>query len=126
MSEATEIDAVEAWRRQQREYHATATLLDRTLEQRFELGLSEFEVLDLIWEAQTDQVTLRSIGDLTPMTQSALSRVADRLARAGLLGRDECSFDRRSRFVSLSEEGAAVHAEARKVYRRLLAGEAAD
>jgi DNA-binding MarR family transcriptional regulator len=125
MSKATDVDVVEAWREQQKAYHATATLLDRTLEQQFDLGLSEFEILDLIWEARSDECTMRNLVDLTPMTQSALSRVVDRLTRAGLIGRNECSYDRRSMFVSLTPKGTTVHAEARKVYRRLLAGELA-
>ena len=129
MSKATDIDVVDAWREQQKAYHATATLLDRTLEQRFDLGLSEFEILDLIWESNTqakdDKCTMRDLVDLTPMTQSALSRVVDRLTRAGLIGRNECTYDRRSMFVSLTAKGMTVHAEARKVYRRLLAGELA-
>jgi DNA-binding MarR family transcriptional regulator len=122
MSKATEIDAVEAWREQERAYHATATLLDRALKQEFDLGLSEFEVLDRVGDANGEQVTMRTLVDLTPLTQSALSRVVDRLTRAGMIGRDECSFDRRSMFVSLTDEGTRVHAQARQVYRRLLAG----
>jgi len=44
-------------------------------------------------------------------------------ARAGLIGRNECSYDRRSMFVSLTPDGVSVHARARKVYRKLLAEE---
>jgi DNA-binding MarR family transcriptional regulator len=68
---------------------------------------------------------MRDLVDLTPMTQSALSRVVDRLTRAGLLGRNECTYDRRSMFVSLTPEGEVVHSKARKVYRKLLADELA-
>ena len=40
MSKTTEADVVEAWREQQKAYHATATLLDRTLEQRTSLRVA--------------------------------------------------------------------------------------
>lgn len=123
MSKATSADVVEAWREQQKAYHATASLLDRTLEQEFDLGLSEFEILDLVSEANSDECTMRDLVGLTPMTQSALSRVVDRLSRAGLIARNECTFDRRSMFVSLTPEGVSVHSRARKVYRKLLADE---
>jgi DNA-binding MarR family transcriptional regulator len=123
MTKTTAVDVVEAWREQQKAYQATASKLDRTLEHEFDLGLSEFEILDLVSEANDDKCQMRDLVGLTPMTQSALSRVVDRLTRAGLLGRDECSFDRRSLFVSLTPEGAAVHARARKVYRQLLSDE---
>ena len=123
MTKTMTVDVVEAWREQQKAYQATASKLDRTLEQEFDLGLSEFEILDLVSEARDDKCMMRDLVGLTPMTQSALSRVVDRLTRAGLIGRDECSFDRRSLFVSLTPEGAAVHARARKVYRQLLSDE---
>ena len=106
MTKTTTVDVVEAWREQQKAYQATASKLDRTLEQEFDLGLSEFEILDLVSEARDDKCMMRDLVGLTPMTQSALSRVVDRLTRAGLIGRDECSFDRRSLFVSLTPEGA--------------------
>ena len=118
-------DVIDDWRERQRLYLATAANLERTLDQKFDLGLSEFEILDLVWESNTPECTMRDIVDLTPMTQSALSRVVDRLARAGLLKREECTTDRRSMFVTLTKEGAAVHSKARKVYREVLANELA-
>jgi DNA-binding MarR family transcriptional regulator len=108
------------WRDQQRIYLETAAALDRALEQQFDLGLSEFEILDLVWEAKTEECAMRDIVDLTPMTQSALSRVVDRLTRAGLVERKECSYDRRSMFVGLTAEGQRVHGDARAVYREML------
>ena len=127
MSPTTRADAdvIDDWRERQRTYLATAATLDRMLGQKFDLGLSEFEILDLVWESNTPECTMRDIVDLTPMTQSALSRVVDRLTRAGLLKREECTTDRRSMFVGLTAEGAAVHTRARKVYREVLANELA-
>lgn len=114
---------IDTWRDRQRAYLATAASLDRALERECGLGLSEFEILDLVWEAKSDECAMRDIVDLTPMTQSALSRVVDRLAKAGLLERNECSYDRRSTFIGLSAEGIRVHAIARKLYREILASE---
>ena len=120
-----EKDVVERWRSLQSTYLSTASALERALDEQCDLGLSEFEILDLISEANSDKCTMRDLVDLTPMTQSALSRVVDRLTKAGLLGRNECTYDRRSLFVSLTPEGETVHAKARKVYRKLLADELA-
>ena len=119
----TTSDVIDDWRERQRTYLATAATLDRALEQKFDLGLSEFEILDLVWESNTPECTMRDIVDLTPMTQSALSRVVDRLAKAGLLTREECTTDRRSMFVALTSDGKTVHSKARKVYREVLASE---
>jgi DNA-binding MarR family transcriptional regulator len=122
-TQRTDADVIDDWRERQRTYLATAANLDRALEQNFDLGLSEFEILDLVWESNTPECTMRDIVDLTPMTQSALSRVVDRLARAGLLKREECTTDRRSMFVALTHDGKAVHSKARKVYRDVLDSE---
>jgi DNA-binding MarR family transcriptional regulator len=116
-------DVIDDWRERQRTYLATAASLDRALEQKFDLGLSEFEILDLVWESNSNECTMRDIVDLTPMTQSALSRVVDRLTKAGLLKREECTTDRRSMFVALTHDGKAVHTRARKVYSEVLASE---
>lgn len=120
---AIETDIVDVWRDRQRTYLATAAALDRALEHEFNLGLSEFEILDLVAEHKSDECAMRDIVDLTPMTQSALSRVVDRLTKAGLVQRNECSYDRRSLFVGLTDEGAAVHKRARKLYCSMLADE---
>ena len=108
------------WRDQQRAYLETAASLDRALEQEYDLGLSEFEILDLVWEAKTEECAMRDIVDLTPMTQSALSRVVDRLTRAGLVERKECSYDRRSMFVGLPAEGQRVHEECTCSHERIM------
>lgn len=123
MAKTTDTDVIEQWRKLQSVYHATASALDRALDGQFDLGLSEFEILDLVDEANSDECTMRDLVDLTPMTQSALSRIVDRLQKAGFLERKECSYDRRSMFVGLTPEGETVHAKARKLYRSMLADE---
>ena len=116
-------DVVERWRSLQSAYLSTASALERALDERCDLGLSEFEILDLMAESREDQCLMRDLVQRTPMTQSALSRIVDRLQKAGLVQRMECGFDRRSMFVEMTDKGSAVHAEARGVYRSLLAAE---
>ncbi|WGW13558.1 MarR family transcriptional regulator [Saxibacter everestensis] len=116
-------DVVEQWRGLQGSYLSTAAALDHVLGENFELGLSEFEILDLIAENNADECRMRALVDLTPMTQSALSRIVDRLQKAGLVERKECDLDRRSMFVSLTAQGTSLHARAREVYRSTLAAE---
>ena len=116
-------DVVERWRSLQSAYLSTASVLERALDERCDLGLSEFEILDLVAEERQDPCLMRDLVQRTPMTQSALSRIVDRLQKAGLVQRMECGFDRRSMFVEVTEKGAKVHAEAQQVYRSLLADE---
>ncbi|WP_240948921.1 MarR family winged helix-turn-helix transcriptional regulator [Microbacterium salsuginis] len=116
-------DVVERWRSLQSAYLSTASVLERALGERCDLGLSEFEILDLVAEERQDPCLMRDLVQRTPMTQSALSRIVDRLQKAGLVQRMECGFDRRSMFVAVTEKGAKVHAEAQQVYQSLLADE---
>jgi DNA-binding MarR family transcriptional regulator len=116
-------DVVERWRSLQSAYLSTASVLERALDERCDLGLSEFEILDLVADDRQEQCLMRDLAQRTPMTQSALSRIVDRLQKAGLVERMECEFDRRSMVVEMTAKGAKVHAEAQQVYRSLLADE---
>ncbi|NLP85234.1 winged helix DNA-binding protein [Microbacterium sp. CFH 90308] len=123
MLDMAQNDVVERWRSLQSAYLSTASVLERALGERCDLGLSEFEILDLVAEERQDPCLMRDLVQRTPMTQSALSRIVDRLQKAGLVQRMECGFDRRSMFVAVTEKGAKVHAEAQQVYQSLLADE---
>jgi DNA-binding MarR family transcriptional regulator len=113
---------IEQWRSMQSAYLATSSALDRALNEQYDLGLSEFEILDLVsGPHETEDCTMRDLLQLTPMTQSALSRVVDRLQKAGLVERNECSWDRRSMFVGMTKSGKKVHAEAKQLYTGMLA-----
>lgn len=54
------------------------------------------------------------------MTQSAMSKVVDRLEKAGLISRHSCEDDRRSLFLELTDAGRALHDEAAVEHRALL------
>ncbi|WP_457965523.1 MarR family transcriptional regulator [Arthrobacter sp. D1-29] len=54
------------------------------------------------------------------MTQSAMSKVVDRLQKAGLLIRKACEEDRRSLYLELTEAGRTLDTAAAAVHRTLL------
>jgi DNA-binding MarR family transcriptional regulator len=49
-----------------------------------------------------------------------MSKVVDRLQKAGLLTRSSCPDDRRSLYLELTDAGRALHASAAAVHRSLL------
>lgn len=108
------------WRELQGLYLSTAAELERTLQQAHQLGLSEYEVLDLVAGYANESCTMRNLVDLTPMTQSALSRIVERLVKAGLVERNTCDYDRRALFVGITPEGARVHDDAKRAYEGML------
>lgn len=54
------------------------------------------------------------------MTQSALSRIVDRLVKACLVERNTCDYDRRARYVGITPEGARVRDDAQRTYEAML------
>ncbi|MBO1741718.1 MarR family winged helix-turn-helix transcriptional regulator [Leifsonia sp. TF02-11] len=118
MNEPVDISA--RWRELQGLYLSTAAELERTLQQGHQLGLSEYEVLDLVAGYANESCTMRNLVDLTPMTQSALSRIVERLVKAGLVERNTCDYDRRALFVGITAEGARVHDDAKRAYEGML------
>ncbi|MDQ0075578.1 MarR family winged helix-turn-helix transcriptional regulator [Arthrobacter oryzae] len=111
---------VEHWRSIQTTYFHTAGALERALEAKFGIGLTEFEILDLVADSTDAACRMKQLGERTPMTQSAMSKVVDRLDKAGLISRQSCEDDRRSLFLELTDAGRALHRQAAIEHRALL------
>ena len=111
---------VEQWRAIQCAYLKTSNALDRELSARHGIGLNEFETLDLLSEQSADGCRMKDLAAISPMTQSALSKIVDRLEKAGFVRRAACAEDRRSLYLELTEAGARLHGEAAITHRELL------
>lgn len=117
---AAESGLVEQWRSVQDAYLRTSNAIERELESKFNIGCSEFEILDLLAEYSPENCRMKDLGETSPLTQSALSRIVDRLEKAGLVSRDACPDDRRALFVALTPQGRKVHTEAAVAQRAVL------
>ncbi|QDP94942.1 MarR family transcriptional regulator [Microlunatus elymi] len=118
----TEAKLVDQWRDLQERYLKTSATIERELGSRYGIGLSDFEVLDLIAELDdpSNPCRMKNLSQLSPLTQSALSRTVDRLQKSGLVERDSCSEDRRALLVSMTDKGRTLYAQAAKTHRQLL------
>jgi DNA-binding MarR family transcriptional regulator len=85
------------------------------------LGVSEFEVLDRLSESPEHKFRAQELADAVHLSQSALSRLIDRLVKNGLVERCLCGEDRRGIYVLLTPAGLRRHAEAASVHRDVLA-----
>ncbi len=113
---------VTQWRDLLRSYSDISSLLDRTLQDQHDLGLSEFEVLDRLADVDHhDKCRMLDLGADMYLSQSALSRAVARLEREGLVARCSCPDDRRGIFVELTADGRARHRAAKASHRRVLA-----
>jgi DNA-binding MarR family transcriptional regulator len=65
-------------------------------------------------------VRLQEVAEHVHLSQSALSRVVDRLEKHGLLKRGVCDNDRRAIFAELTGEGRERYEAARPTHRDVL------
>jgi DNA-binding MarR family transcriptional regulator len=120
---ATDADpVVGAWRTITASHAAAFAALEHELGARHGLGVSEFEVLDRLVESADHKFRAQELADSVHLSQSALSRLIDRLARHGLVERCLCDADRRGIYVTLTEAGRDRHAQAAPTHRDVLAG----
>ncbi|MBO0821014.1 MAG: MarR family transcriptional regulator [Nocardiopsaceae bacterium] len=93
----------------------TWNALERELGESHGLGVSDFEVLDHL-AGKPDGCRAQSLAEAVHLSQSALSRLADRLERHGLVQRTNCRDDRRGINLDLTQAGRDKHRQALRTY----------
>ena len=112
---------VTAWRAIAASHAAACAALEREMGKRHGLGVSEFEVLDRLAESGRSDFRSQELAEAVHLSQSALSRLIDRLEKEGLVERCLCGEDRRGIYVTLTPVGRDRHAEAAPTHREVLA-----
>jgi DNA-binding MarR family transcriptional regulator len=114
-------DVVTAWRDMVACHAAICAALEHELGERHALGVSDFEVLDRLAESPEGQCRAQELAESVHLSQSALSRLVDRLVKNSLVERCACDMDRRGIFVVLTDEGLRRRTEAAVTHRSVLA-----
>jgi DNA-binding MarR family transcriptional regulator len=112
---------VAAWRAMTACHAAVCAALEHELGMRHGLGVSDFEVLDRLAESPGRQLRAQDLAESVHLSQSALSRLVDRLLKNALVERCACDNDRRGIYVVLTAEGRRRQAEAAVTHRDVLA-----
>jgi DNA-binding MarR family transcriptional regulator len=94
--------------------------LEKALNEEHSIGLSEFEVLDRLVDANSGNYRMTDLAQDIHLSQSALSRAVARLEQDGLVKRNMCDDDRRAIFVCLTGDGAIRHRDALPTHREVL------
>jgi DNA-binding MarR family transcriptional regulator len=88
------------------EAHARVTArLERELRDEQGLPLTWYDVLVQLHEADGHQLRMQELADAVLLSKSGLTRLVDRMERAGLVRRAACPSDRRGTFAELTAEG---------------------
>jgi len=99
--------------------------LGRDLQTETGLTLPDYEILVRLSEAPDRRIRMSELADLTLSSRSRLSHQIDRMTKAGLVDRQECTQDRRGFFAVLTDAGyeelvAAAPKHVTSVRRRIV------
>lgn len=98
-------DSLAAWR-SFLEAHARVTdELSRELREAEGMPLSWYDVLIQLSEAEDHRLRMQALADAVLLSKSGISRLVDRMERAGLVRRVVCETDRRGTMAELTDEG---------------------
>jgi DNA-binding MarR family transcriptional regulator len=111
---------VDEWRELLDRHAALTGALEKALQEAHQIGLSEFETLDRLVDAQCPNYRMNDLSGDIHLSQSALSRAVARLEREGLVKRSMCDDDRRGVFVCLTDKGKKLHDAALPTHRAVL------
>jgi DNA-binding MarR family transcriptional regulator len=79
--------------------------LDRELETKHGLPLTQFEVLIHLAKTPDGRTRMSELATTALLSQSGLTRLVDRLERDGLVVREPCADDRRGLHARITDEG---------------------
>ena len=105
-----------AWRGLLRAHAALTGALDAELLEAHGLPLISYEVLLFLAGAPEGRMRMSALADSVLLSRSGLTRLVDRLARAGLLERVRCDEDARGAFAAITPKGRALVEEARDTH----------
>lgn len=79
--------------------------LNRELQARFGLTMADYEILVRLSEIPERRMRMSDLADVTLSSRSRLSHQIDRMEKAGLVERQNCTDDRRGAFAVLTDIG---------------------
>ncbi len=113
-------DAVEAraqgWRTLAALHARIEDELERALQRGHELSVSEYSVLDVLARQDDYHLRMNQLSNAVVLSQSATTRLVNRLEDRGLLQRYLCPTDRRGIYTEVTEAGRALLAQARPTH----------
>ncbi len=94
-----------AWRAFLEAHSHTTELLAKELRDEQDLPLAWYDVLVQLHEADGYRLRMQELADRVLLSKSGLTRLIDRMERAGLVSRTACPDDRRGTFAELTPHG---------------------
>ena len=109
------------WRTFLTAHAAVIDRIERELAEKEVLPLGHYDVLLALAEAPERRLRMHELARDVVLSRSGLTRLVDRLEKAGLLRRERCDDDRRGCYAALTSDGMEALRRAWPVYSRGIA-----
>src|SRR4051794_17235130 len=122
MVKTTERDQIlSRWMELESEHARVREALEHALQREHRLSLTEYEVLRRLNDSPEGHRRIQELAEEIHLSQSALSRLVQRLEDDGYVCRNVCDHDRRGVYACVTEAGRKAQAEARPTHVSVLA-----
>ncbi len=113
---------IHGWRALSRIHMDIMNTLEGILQEKYQLSVSEFNVLLVLSETSEKKMRIQQLADEVGLSQSAMSRLVTRLEAetCGVLERYICEADRRGVWTRLTEKGIHRFKEVSSTYQETL------
>ncbi|WP_433873278.1 MarR family winged helix-turn-helix transcriptional regulator [Saccharopolyspora sp. CA-218241] len=101
-------------------YHVTQDRLMREIDARFGLAPASFDILIRLVRTPEQRMPMTRLAREAALSSGGFTKVADRLATAGLIRREPCETDRRVTYAVLTQRGRERAEDARQLCARVL------
>ena len=118
MSETLSAEGLRAWRGLLTAHSRATAAIERDLEAAGVLPLGWYDVLLALLEAPGQSLRMHELAESVVLSRSGLTRLVDRLDKAGYVRREPCPEDRRGQHAVLTAEGKAALRKTWPVYRK--------
>jgi len=112
---------LDRWNDLEAEHARVREALEHRLQREHRLSLTEYEVLRRLSDSPEGHRRIQELAEEIHLSQSALSRLVQRLEDDGFVCRNVCDHDRRGVFACVTDEGRKAQAEARPTHVSVLA-----
>ncbi len=118
MSQTSEQKRMAVWETLLRTVSTLLRAFEQELQESEDLPLTWYDVLIQLYEAPEGRLRMQALADLVILSRSGLTRLIDRMERAGLVRREPSQEDRRGYYAVITDEGQHVIGRARPVHHR--------
>jgi DNA-binding MarR family transcriptional regulator len=121
MAKATERDQLlNRWNELEAEHARVRDALEHALQRDHRLTLTEYEVLRRLADSPEGHRRIQELAEEIHLSQSALSRLVQRLEDDGYVCRNVCDHDRRGIYACITDDGRKAQNEAQPTHVSVL------